>query len=307
MLLRRTGLLAMGAAVSLSAVAQAQSQRNVPVLVNGGRIEGDAILLRDVGRTVVPMRALFESLGAQVEWDAQQRAVYAWTPDGTGVRLGVGERIAQALEMAANPGPGNWGRVVRTYEIDAPAMMTNNRVYVPLRFASEALRADVRYSAYEPAVYIRTQSGTGTREEAPGDNRRPRREQPQRGVAALNVDLVLDKTRFNRNERMTVELSVTNDTARAITIPFSSGQHFDVEVLQNNRVVWNWAHGRVFAQALSEISLQPGEKKSYSVRWDFTDNSGRKVAPGQYTVRGILMSSEGRRQPVAEQTITITR
>ena len=41
--------------------ANAQGRPGVPVMVNGGRIDGDAILLKNVGRTVVPMRALFES------------------------------------------------------------------------------------------------------------------------------------------------------------------------------------------------------------------------------------------------------
>lgn len=310
MLLRKMGLFAAGIAASTAVTAGAQGRPGVPVMVNGGRIDGDAILLKNVGRTVVPMRALFESLGAQVEWDARERAVYAWKPDGTGVRLGLGSRDAQSMSMSADPGPRNWGRVDRTFQIDAPAMMSDSRIYVPLRFAAEALKADVRYSAYEPAVYIRTEAVAGSREEEPPVAERPRRprERPGResGVAALNVDLLTDGTRFDRNGRTTFDLTITNDTARTISIPFSSGQQFDIEVLQGAEVVWNWAHGRVFTQALIEVQLHAGEKKTYSARWDFTDNDGRRIAPGRYTVRGLVMTREGRRQPVVEEQITVT-
>ncbi|MGV3724769.1 MAG: BsuPI-related putative proteinase inhibitor [Actinomycetota bacterium] len=307
MLLRRMGLLAAGVAVSAAVGASAQGRSSVPVMVNGSRIEGEAILLKNVGRTVVPMRALFESLGAQVEWDARERAVYAWKPDGTGVRLGLGSRDAQSMTMSADPGPRNWGHVDRTFQIDAPAMMSESRIYVPLRFAAEALKADVRYSAYEPAVYIRTEAVAGTREEEPPVAERPRRPRRESGVAALNIDLVTDGTRFDRNGRTTFDLTMTNDTGRTISIPFSSGQQFDIEVLRDNEVVWNWAHGRVFTQALIEMRLDAGEKKTYSARWDFTDNDGRRVAPGRYTVRGIVMTRDGRRQPAVEEQITVTQ
>lgn len=138
--------------------------------------------------------------------------------------------------------------------------------------------------------------------------RRPR-ERPGRetGIAALNVDLETEGTRFNRSGRTTFELSVTNDTARTIAIPFSSGQQFDIEVLKGDEVVWNWADGRVFTQALVELQLEAGEKKTYSARWDFTDNDGRRIAPGRYTVRGIVMTRDGRRQPAVEEQITITQ
>jgi len=310
MFLRKTGVIALGMALVAAVGAGAQGRPGVPVMVDGKRIDGDAILLRDVGRTLVPMRALFESLGAQVEWDADERAVYAWMPDRTGVRLAIGSRDAQAMRMADNPTAGSWGRIARNFQIDAPAMVSASRVYVPLRFASEALKADVRYSAYEPAVYIRTSAVAGSREEVPPVSERPRRprERPGRetGIAALNIDLLTEGARISRAGRTTFDLTVTNDTGRAISVPFSSGQQFDIEVLKGNEVVWNWAHDRVFTQALIEMMFDPGEKKTYSARWDFTDNDDRRVAPGRYTVRGVLMSRDGGRQPAVEVQITIT-
>jgi hypothetical protein len=157
------------ALLACAGAAFAQSGDPVAVYVNGSRIGGEGLLLRGVGRTVLPMRDLFQSLGAHVEWDSSQRAVYAWKPGGEGIRLGLGEGHAQRLRMSANPGPGNWGSVIGTQPLDAPAMMRDRRIYVPLRFASESLGADVRFVASQPAVYVQTQRVAGNREETPLD------------------------------------------------------------------------------------------------------------------------------------------
>jgi hypothetical protein len=269
------------------------------------------------------MRSLFESLGAQVEWVASERAVYAWMSDGAGVRIALNDRFAQTMDMPSSPGPGNWGTVTRKFEIDAPAMMNEGHVYVPLRFAAESLKADVRYSAYEPAVHIRTQAVAGTREEEPVQkpvvqkpprdrypdrDDRPRRPGRERGIVGLDVELTLNGDRFDRrDEQMTIDMAVSNPTGRTIVVPFRSGQQFDVEVLRGKEVIWNWGHTRTFTQALSELTMRPGDKQTYAARWNFETNEGRRVPPGRYTVRGVLMSAEGERQPVAEEMITVTR
>jgi hypothetical protein len=315
-------IAAMGALVLVAGAAQAARRDMVPVFVNGDRLGSKALLLKDVDRTVVPMRSLFESLGAQVEWDSSERAVYAWMPDGAGVRIGMDDRNAQTLAMPERPRSGHWGRVVRSFRIDAPAMIRGERVYVPLRFASESLKADVRYSAYEPAVHIRTQAVAGMRQEEPAVGERPRplapeppravprprRPSREQGLVGLDVELVLNRNRFSRSDdRMSIDLTVTNPTSRTIVLPFNSGQQFDVEVLQEGRVIWNWAHDRSFTQALSEMTMRPGDKQSYAARWNFEDNDGRRVPPGRYTVRGILMSDSGERKKAVEETITVAR
>lgn len=62
---KKTGLCLMLALMLLSTVVLAQS--TVRVYVNGTRVNED-VILKD-GRTYVPLRAVSESLGAQVDWD----------------------------------------------------------------------------------------------------------------------------------------------------------------------------------------------------------------------------------------------
>lgn len=150
-----TPLLASGAHAASTWLPS--GMESVPVLINGQRLETDAVMFTRSGRSLLPMRSLFTSLGARVEWDARERAVYAWKADGSGVRFGVGEHRVQTLRMARDPFPGNWGQVIDTQPLDLPAQMMGSRIYVPLRAASEALAADVRWSSLPPTVRVVTE------------------------------------------------------------------------------------------------------------------------------------------------------
>jgi hypothetical protein len=316
---RSRTILCLGAVLA-AVPAEAQGTRAVPVIVNGETLDSRALLLTDVNRTVLPMRTLFESLGARVEWDPAERAVYAWIPDRTGVRLAVGERTAQTLRVSVDPRPGNWGSRTGSQELDAPAMMVGRRVFVPLRFASEALNADVRYASFEPAVHIRTQRVAGVRAEAPGPAPTVGRESAERRVEPelararsrmaemLEVTLELESSRLDRDQEETVmRLLVRNSSDRRLVLPFASGQEFDLQVLQEGHVVWSWARNRPFSQGSLRRLLQPGHEVVYVARWNLQRNNGRKVPPGRYLVRGILMTDGDEPPVVAEERIVVTR
>jgi hypothetical protein len=338
------------------AAAQSASGRTLPVYVDGAMLETDGLLLRDSGRTVLPMRTLFEALGAEVAWDSAQRAVYAWRADGNGLRLAVGDPDAQTLQMPLNPGPGNWGPVTGTYRLEAPALNVGSRVYIPLRFAAEALEADVRFVAHQPAVFINSRAVAGYREEEPAPV--PQQPQPPVGPApvepapvappvepaappvvvppapepavppvfqpveapeppaadpltelleALEVSIRIEGFHFHRGERVTMHFTVRNEADYPVVVPFRSGQEFDIEILQEGMVVWNWARDKSFTQALNSKRLRPGEETVYSVRWDQKNNSGKQVTPGHFMVRGIVTTAFQNPQLIAEQRIEIRR
>jgi hypothetical protein len=93
------------------------------------------------GRTMVPLRGVFESLGAQVNWDANTRKITA-TKDATDVQLSIGDPRATVNG--------------RTVLLDVPAMILNGSTMVPLRFVSEALGADVKWFDATQTVSITT-------------------------------------------------------------------------------------------------------------------------------------------------------
>lgn len=76
------------------------------------------------GRTLVPVRAIFEELGAVVTWDNDTRTA-------TGVRGDLKVEIQIGNKTAYVNG--------EPHELDVPAQIINNRTMVPARFIAESL------------------------------------------------------------------------------------------------------------------------------------------------------------------------
>ncbi len=102
----------------------------VSVSVDGKKLDTDVAPVICDGRTLVPMRAIFEALGADIEWDDAEKTVSA-TKNDTFIKLTAGKN-----EMTVN------GRIV---QLDVPASIRYGRTMVPIRAVSEALGVDVEW------------------------------------------------------------------------------------------------------------------------------------------------------------------
>ncbi|MDH5162588.1 copper amine oxidase N-terminal domain-containing protein [Heyndrickxia oleronia] len=91
------------------------------------------------GRTLIPLRGIFESLGANVQWDQKNHVVTA-IKTNTKIVLKIGAKF-----------PTVNGKVS---PIDVPAKVRNGRTLVPLRFVGEALRATVDYNTSKRTIKI---------------------------------------------------------------------------------------------------------------------------------------------------------
>lgn len=111
----------------------------VTVKVNGQAIYFDQPPQIIEGRTLVPVRAIFEALGANVTWQQETGSVVA-SRSGTTVTLQVGNK--QALKDTD-----------RIY-LDVPPQIIGNRVLVPLRFVGESFGAYVSWDGEHNTVRI---------------------------------------------------------------------------------------------------------------------------------------------------------
>ncbi|MGE5672460.1 MAG: copper amine oxidase N-terminal domain-containing protein [Mycobacterium leprae] len=94
----------------------------VSVVIDGRTLQADAFIVN--GRTVVPLRAIFEALSATVEWDAATRTV-------TGMK---GNRVIKlTIDQTEAYVDG------KPTTLSVPAMIINGRTFVPLRFIGESL------------------------------------------------------------------------------------------------------------------------------------------------------------------------
>ena len=108
------------------------------VVVNGQGLTFDVPPVIEQGRTLVPLRAIFEALGAGVNWDDSTQTVTA-TKGGMEIKLVIGGLAYKNGQPVA---------------LDVPAKIVNGRTLVPLRFVSEALGASVWWNDAAQTVTI---------------------------------------------------------------------------------------------------------------------------------------------------------
>lgn len=165
------GALAAAAALP-PAPAHAAAPAPIQVQVDGAPLPLDPAPLIEQGRTLVPLRGLFEALGATVEWDGQTRTVTAFRA-GHYVRLEVGSRFA-CLEPACG----------RAALLDVPAQIQASRTFIPLRVAAVALGARVTWDAATGTVAVSTAAAP---DPAPVTITSPRPGQTVTGPVALQA------------------------------------------------------------------------------------------------------------------------
>lgn len=111
----------------------------VRVFLNGNLMHFEAPPVIESGRVLVPMRAIFEALGATVQWFPDGNRIEAIAPGKT-IRLEIRNRTADINGEAE--------------KIDVPPQIIRNRTFVPLRFVSQALGAEVNWNSGTRTVTI---------------------------------------------------------------------------------------------------------------------------------------------------------
>lgn len=93
-------------------------------------------------RTLVPVRFVSEALGAKVGWNGQKQEVEIKTSNNKNIKLIIGKNTASV--------DGNM------ISFDSKSILKDSRTFVPLRFISETMGADVQWEKSIRSVYITT-------------------------------------------------------------------------------------------------------------------------------------------------------
>src|ERR1700736_4982288 len=109
-------------AIALTVAALAPAAAPVTIIVNGQQVQFDQPPIERGGRVFVPLRGVFERLGATVVYD---NGVINATGNGRNVQLKIGSTLATING--------------ETYTSDVAPFLVGARTLVPLRFISEAL------------------------------------------------------------------------------------------------------------------------------------------------------------------------
>jgi len=122
-------------------VSGASAEGVIVVLVNGAAVEFDQPPILENNRTLVPMRAIFEALGATVEWEGETMTITS-TKGATVIVMQVG-----------NPQMTVDGAAVT---LDVPPKLVGDRTLVPVRAVAESFNATVGWDDPTQTVTVDT-------------------------------------------------------------------------------------------------------------------------------------------------------
>ena len=71
-----------------------------------------------------------------------------------------------------------------------------------------------------------------------------------------------------------------------------------------DRLIWNWAHDRVFAPVVTVLVLAPGGTAVYTETWDGESNEGEAVGPGSYVLMAPIFSDQAVMSGMARIEVT---
>ena len=134
-------------AVLLMFSGQAFAADPISVYVDEVQISFDVEPTIVEGTTLVPMRAIFEAIGAQVSWDEASRTA-----------IGIKNNNEVKVTIGAAQGYKN-GQAIQLLQ---PAQIHNGRTLVPLRFVSESLNCNVNWDAATRTITIETNADSTT-------------------------------------------------------------------------------------------------------------------------------------------------
>lgn len=132
----------------------------ISVYLDGTKIDfADQEPIITDGRTLVPVRAIFEAFGMEVEWRNDNGEQQIWAQRGDfGISMYIDSHFMSFGNFADDYVTFR-GQTMRPFEstqieLDVPPMMLNNRTLVPLRAISEALNAQVNWDEETRTVTI---------------------------------------------------------------------------------------------------------------------------------------------------------
>lgn len=113
----------------------------ITVTVNGEALEFDQQPIMDSDRVLVPMRKIFETLGAKVEWNGDTQTITSIKDD-----------IVIIMQIGNNTITVNDGE----FTLDVPPQIMSDRTLVPIRAVAESFRINVEWDEKKRTVVLCT-------------------------------------------------------------------------------------------------------------------------------------------------------
>lgn len=237
--------------------ATAQAARAITIYVDGVQLKTDQPPVMVQGRVMLPLRAIFEALDANVDWDRKNQTV-------TGIKGGT----TVVLKIKSKVATINGERVT----LDVPAQIINGRTMVPVRFVSEALGQDVDWNSYNQIVTINS--------DTPGNPDTPS------NVSISPASYVSGRDVGNQGDGRDLEVSFSKSSTESLV------DHYRVLVVKASKSFNQASALKVSASNYTKVSTT-GSNRSITLSQSSRDVDGDYIKNDQPYVVYVLAVGKG--------------
>lgn len=139
-----TAILLNVSLLLFSSVCYAGSD-DIKVYINNNRINYDTMPVNINNRVLVPVRATFDALGADIEWFGEIQTVIA-TSGSTLIALKIDNPLLIVSDVQTQG--------IKTIELDSPPVLLNSKTMIPLRAIAEIFDYQVNWSEANKSIFI---------------------------------------------------------------------------------------------------------------------------------------------------------
>ncbi|GGG18160.1 copper amine oxidase N-terminal domain-containing protein [Paenibacillus aceti] len=280
-MLKKLGLVLMSTVMLLGmALGSASAARTVYVQVDGKNVSfPDAKPYVESNRVLIPVRFVSESLGAKVDYKKET----------------VGKRVSRTVYVTL--GDKNISLEVNSKKVlvdgsivtlDVPARVKQDRVFVPLRFVSEALGATVEWKSSQSLVSISTGKAVADPDPVPSDDNMYSTEfEWKAGYTDLAKELFVDNMKVS-NGKLT------------FTMPQgATGNYGNTKLVSGKNYTFEIGKGK---GAISFAKVYPGrdEQEGYFINLDSSFNEDLAALFGNVNEAIVVTSGGYTAAPLSE-------
>lgn len=145
-------LLSFAILLSMAVNVLAGVAPNITVIIDDEVLEFETPPFIENDVTLVPMRTIFEALGAGVLWDEKFQIVSASKSDyDYRISIPIGSKTMTLQSMNWNSTSNDGDKAIH---LDVPAQIVNDQTFVPLRAVSEVFNCDVQWDEDTKTITI---------------------------------------------------------------------------------------------------------------------------------------------------------
>jgi hypothetical protein len=105
-----------------------------------------------------------------------------------------------------------------------------------------------------------------------------------RRSGSLEYTLTTTKMTFARGEQVPLTFTVRNVSMQTVNVELGACDWFDTKVVNGSQVLWQQSFTHICGSTIQPLSIAPNETKTFSYSWPQTDQQGRQVPSGRYSL-----------------------